>query len=202
MESIKLDSRTQYIIFGTLGAFFLSIMVGLFSKNPFGIVFMRAVVSSLIFGLILFGASQLIQRFIPELLTLQKGEDKSTVKHKRTEVTGDFSIPGEERFKRFEKSGETAPDTAFSPAADIPGEDLRFPEGGPVEEQAEEDGLPSFENLIDEDEMLPDEHFGEETERNSALKGDYINVGNMKFPNEPETLAKVVKRVMSQDQYE
>jgi len=199
METIKLDSRTRYIIFGTLGAFFLSVLVGLFSKNPFGIIFIRAVVSSFIFGSILFGAWQLIKRFIPELLTRKNGEDTLAEAHEHTEVSADYSVPG---VNRFEESGVTSPVEKLSEAPGITGEKLKFPESGLDEEPHDADELPSFDNLLDEDEMLPDERIEEETEKNGVLKSDYIDVGNMKFPNEPEILAKMVKRVMSQDEYE
>ncbi len=192
MESIKLDSRIRYIIFGTLGAFLLSILVGLFSKNPFGIVFIRAVVSSFIFGFILIVAWQLIKRYIPEILAVQKEENASGIVHERTGGLEEFTDAVE---SEIGEGGWRAAE--FSSGS---GEDgLQFPEGNTDEDQAEGDGLPSLDNLIDEEEVLPDERIGEETEKSSSSKGDYIDVGAMKFPNEPETLAKAVKRVMNQD---
>ncbi len=193
MVSTKLDSRIRYIIFGTLGAFLLSILVGLFSKNPFGIVFIRAVVSSFIFGFILFGAWQLIKRYIPEILAVQREENTSgAVHHDRTGGLEEFTDAGRSEI------GEGARRAAeFSLGS---GEDgLQFPEGNTEEEQAGDSELPSLDKLIDEEEVLPDELIGEEIEKSSSPKGDYIDIGAMKFPNEPETLAKAVKQIMNQD---
>ncbi len=196
MEPIKLDRKTRYVIFGTLGAFLLSILVGLFSNNPFVIVLIRAVVSSLIFGLMLFGVLQLIKRYIPEILTPQKEENTPGVVHERTGGSQEFSTVG---MNKIEKDGKNTPDTEFSPVPGIQEDGSQFLSDEADVDQAESDELPSLDNLFDEEEILPDDRIGEETENSSAPKEDHIDVGDMKFPNDPETLAKVVKRVMSQD---
>jgi hypothetical protein len=75
------------------------------------------------------------------------------------------------------------------------------PEGGEVIDEA----LPSLDTLFesDEEEAGPAEAgvLGERREERKRMggKGDYINIGDARIPNEPGVMAKAIKRVMKQD---
>lgn len=203
MESIKLVPGSRIVAFGSLGAFFLSLLVGLVSKNPIGIAVVRGVVSSLVFGIILFGVAQIVRRYIPELLVTGKNGGKPTSAEEHgalrdvSMMAGDKAeadnvppeVKGEAASHANTESGLQLPETKFDGESD---EDL------PSNDSS--DGLPSLDQLIDEDE----ESFGVEevATKSAAPTGDYIDVGDVKIPNEPEILAKAVKQVMKQDEYE
>ncbi len=62
------DSSIRASAFAGLGAFALSVIVAVFSRVPFGALLLRALLSGLGFAGLVFGAIQLIKRFLPELL--------------------------------------------------------------------------------------------------------------------------------------
>jgi len=62
------DSSIRASAFAGLGAFALSVIVAVFSRVPFGALLLRAMLSGLGFAGLMFGAIQLIKRFLPELL--------------------------------------------------------------------------------------------------------------------------------------
>ncbi len=49
------------------GALFLSLIVGLFSRNPFGVVLLRAILLALLFGGLGLGFRYVVRRWLPEL---------------------------------------------------------------------------------------------------------------------------------------
>jgi hypothetical protein len=67
------------------------------------------------------------------------------------------------------------------------------------------EGIPSLDHLFDEEEreFIPDI----EVEREKSSKpqpnvGEYIDVGKVRIPNQPEILAKAVKKMMKENSYE
>jgi hypothetical protein len=53
--------------FAGLGAFALSIIVAIFSRVPFGILLLRALLSGVGFAALIYGAQWVLKRFVPEL---------------------------------------------------------------------------------------------------------------------------------------
>jgi len=62
------DSSIRASAFAGLGAFALSVIVAVVSRVPFCALLLRAMLSGLGFAGLMFGAIQLIKRFLPELL--------------------------------------------------------------------------------------------------------------------------------------
>jgi hypothetical protein len=78
-------------------------------------------------------------------------------------------------------------------------------EAGPEEGDAIDEALPSLDTLFESEEAetgpagpaTPEER--REERKRTGGKGDYINIGDARIPNEPGVLAKAIKRVMKQD---
>jgi hypothetical protein len=66
-DVIRANGKTAAVCAG--GAFLLSLLVGLVSRNPFGVVLLRALLLALLFGVLGGGARFLISRHLPDLLT-------------------------------------------------------------------------------------------------------------------------------------
>jgi len=66
MGKININKDHKATMFSALGAFILSMLIGLISGNPATVVFVRAVVSALLFSAVVFGALYLLRRYIPE----------------------------------------------------------------------------------------------------------------------------------------
>lgn len=71
------------------------------------------------------------------------------------------------------------------------------PEGEKNEEE-----LPPIEELLGEEEDIPPEIQTEDEtlSEGRGVKSDYIEVGNVRIPNEPELLAKAIEKVMKEDE--
>jgi hypothetical protein len=61
------DSSIRASAFAGLGAFALSVIVAVFSRVPFGALFLRALLSGVGFAGLTFGAILLLKRFLPEI---------------------------------------------------------------------------------------------------------------------------------------
>jgi len=87
------DSSLRASAFAGLGAFILSCLIALFSRVPFGVLLVRALLSGLAFGAFVYGAIAVFQRFMPELL------DGTAVKEQDASMLGsvvDIVVPGGE----------------------------------------------------------------------------------------------------------
>ncbi len=62
-----MDSSLRASVFAGLGAFILSTIVAIFSRVPFGVLLLRALLSGAGFAGLIFGAQWLLRRYLPEL---------------------------------------------------------------------------------------------------------------------------------------
>jgi len=73
MGKINLNKDHKATMFSALGAFILSMLIGLIAGNPAAVVFVRAIVSAFLFSAVVFGALHLLRRYIPEFEEGSKG---------------------------------------------------------------------------------------------------------------------------------
>lgn len=93
MGKINLNKNHRATMFSALGAFILSMLIGLISGNPAAVVFVRAIVSALLFSAVVFGALYLLRRYIPEF-------EEGTVAEETGHVAGsgngvNYNVSGE-----------------------------------------------------------------------------------------------------------
>ncbi len=238
MVKYKIAQDQKVSLYALLIAFILSCLIGVISGNPIGIVIMRAVISGILFGALVYGGVYILKKYIPEMEQITAREKS------QSELSGDSQSAGKvvdytvSDRKRQTEPGELSSDeiggeTPMEDSVQIPHQeqkgDVQFREAlegdmtfetaaerMPVEGQEEEgfplssktesaldSELPSLDRLFDarDREIVPEI---EPTVRSSSggpdVVGDYLKVGDAHFPNEPETLAKAVKRVMKQDE--
>ncbi len=218
------------MMFSALGAFILSMLIGLISGNPAAVVFVRAIVSALLFSAVVFGGLYLLRRYIPEF---EDGSEEAA--DEITDVEG-VPVPSSEGAAPSLEEGIGSPlggDTGPLPpvTADASSESQLGGTGMSMEElqsladvsdgsslngleditlgNAEENGngvvedLPSLDKLYEEHEQVSVPDIGPSdvgSKAKSKAVGDYIEVGNARIPFEPEVLAKAVKKVMKQDE--
>jgi len=195
---------TKRAFYSFLGAFFLSLLVGMITQNPFGIILMRAFISAILFGVLVYGGVWLLKHYIPEIepaVVLAAAKDAGKIE---LETGLDFTVKGEdEEFgSKSYRMPEEASGTAMD-AVDGGGIDVRKePKGSPDNEPAsEKDSLPSLNGLFDEEEgPVPDLEKEPQPKSSSRVKGDEITLGKYRIPYEPEILAKAIKKVMSEDE--
>lgn len=182
------DTKRAFYTF--IGAFLFSLMVGLITQNPFGIIIMRASISAILFGVLVYGGMWLLKHYIPEI---------------EQETRFDFAPKGED--EEFGGKSYGAPEQAAGSvmdakeggkSVDVRGE----PEGEPDNEPAiEKDALPSLDGLFEEEEgPVVDLETEPQPKSNSRAHGDQITLGKYRIPYEPEILAKAIKKVMSEDE--
>ncbi|MBN2324215.1 MAG: hypothetical protein JXQ30_10805 [Spirochaetes bacterium] len=191
------------VCYTVIGAFFLALIVGLVVKNPFATVLVRAFVCAFLFGGLVYAGMWMLKRYIPELeladkrkKIIEEAEKESPVPF--TEYTDKDSGRGFPEQKPQEGGNASAADTEDG-LEERAGGEMRD-ETGAVNAAGEDDSLPSLDGLFtDEAKTIPD--YQTEAEPSpSRKKGEPIKVGNFRIPYEPETLAKAIKKVMSQDE--
>ena len=103
MGKFTLNRDHKATMFSALGAFILSMLIGLIAGNSAAVVFVRAIVSALLFSAVVFGALYLLRRYIPEFQggsevgeAVQEGEADNKV---------NYDVSGEQGLK--ETLGET-----------------------------------------------------------------------------------------------
>jgi hypothetical protein len=192
-----------------LGAFLFSFALGGIARNPVGVILVRAIVSSALFGGMVVGSLLILKRYVPEITDAASGTRSSEKKQEAAPGPGtnrqeehlggqvDFSVTDQDESSESEDTGESS------------GEDEAVPSGqtsGVPEVEDEEEGLPELENLFEEQErdMIPDEYEESESKSESAtgVKGNLLHVRDARFPNDPEVMAKAVKKVLKQDEHE
>ena len=214
----------------TLGGFafgfFFSLMLGLIVGNPIGIVIARAFIASLLFAFIVFGIMYIVKRYVPEITNAADGvikpRDNSTVSQVDSKTGSKIDyVVGDEKSEVGninKKEGKNILDNNFAVGSDT----LNFRENTEtsslkkgvekkdgnlsnkdvegVIENAEE--LPPIEELLSEEEVVPETEVEEEVMSKSDKKGnnDYIKIGDVKIPNEPEIIAKAIKKVMNNNE--
>lgn len=218
MANDILQSGNRISIFAVIGAFFISLILGFFAKNPAGIVIMRAFVSALLFGVILRGGIFILLKYIPDIEKLTGTGAEAGEKEKEAEIETlsgsvvDYTVGGDEivsEEKSDFKNGDISENMSLNTEESEPGEAVSYPAGEPGEAEAvdEEAGplkdLPALDNLLEEDEeeIDADDKPGEKSSTDSTGDfGGYIDVANVKIPNEPETIAKAIRKVMKQNE--
>jgi hypothetical protein len=219
MEKLKLVNENKISVYVIGGAFFLSLIVGLISGNPAGIVLMRAFLSALLFGIIFQGGLYIIRRYIPELAkfpeTSLESEEK-IVPDESKKTAGriiDYEVGENEETLSYEGIiGETTEEGSARPQI-VEGEGEIVGSGEDLaagdEEEAEEtedvslSDLPSLDSILEDEEETSQEGVTDEYEAAKPLSsnyGEYIKIGDAQIPYEPKALAKAVKKVMKEDE--
>ena len=225
MERFTITKDQKITLYAAPVAFTLSFLIGILSGNPISVVVVRALVSSLLFSALLFGGLYLLRRYIAEAAegvaaksAAVQTEKVSGVDYTISEHTGvpgtvedmgfqqaDESAEGESS-KTGEESGFSRREPDASRLSDVPGEseldelNLDASEG---EGDQGDDELPSLDRLFEEHEQeaIPDiKPSSSAGSKSRKVTGDRIKVGDASIPNEPELLAKAVKKVMKQDE--
>jgi hypothetical protein len=233
MERITLSKDQKLCFYAVLIAFFLSFLLGLVSGKPAAMALVRAIISSILFGALLFAGLYLLRRYIPEWKTEGKeGDDAATVgvqEEAGSEALGtrvDYRVADQggsggmleqmaaasaENAAEHPKGEQTSGGSPSPERIQMKQRSTNSPEEGDelgTEQAGDEDGasegeLPSLDSLFDDSEQdaVPD------VESTIKLKADsnpstsgFIKVGDATIPNEPEMLAKAVKKVMNQDE--
>lgn len=213
-----LQSGNKISIYVVLGAFFLSLILGFFAKNPAGIVIMRAFVSALFFGVLFRGGIFILIKYIPDIEKLAGTEAEAVEKEKGEEIetlTGsvvDYTVGGDESVSEEESGFETGDISESMPLNIEESEDREAetsPAGEPgkpaaLDEESEPlNDLPALDTLLGEDEeeiAVDDKPGGESSTTSTRNLGEYLNVGIAQIPNEPETIAKAIRKVMKQNE--
>lgn len=186
MDKLNLNKDHKATMFSALGAFILSMLIGLISGNPAAVVFVRALISALLFSAVVFGGLYLLRRYIPELQT--SSEEAVSAEDADAGSRIDYSVEGEsvegppvpfeesEEFPAEEGAGPLAPVTAVDSsefaagdvdeagalmAAGLEGASLNDLDEitlGMSEENGEVEDLPSLDKLYEEHEQesVPD----------------------------------------------
>ena len=211
MNRQVLTKYTKTALYAFSGAFILSLLVGLMTHNPFGIVLMRALLSAPLFGALVYAGVWVLRQYIPELASEAGRGTKKGGGSADTGTKFDFSrkhevsTPEAESVNTNEKAEWTDRIVEESGRADSVAGDVEI-EGEPDTELSEgdaskKDALPSLDGLFTEEgETIPD--FEEEPRKksDSRLKGDQITLGKFQIPIDPEILAKAIKKVMREDE--
>jgi hypothetical protein len=86
------------------------------------------------------------------------------------------------------------------------GSDISKLQGAEIDRETSRDkAIPSLDHLFDEEErkFTPDIEIEREEILNQQRRaGEYIDVGKFKIPNQPEILAKAIKKMMKESSYE
>jgi len=229
MLNVKIRGFERAVIFVVGGAFLLSLLIGILSKNPAGTVIARAFLSALFFGALLTAGVFVLRKYIPDIESMVSGTREQAETGERqgeNEEKGrvvDYTVEGEP-FGDIDGGADTA---SSSPPADVEGqgrtaaagESDRTSEakrGAGVEDTADlDDALPSLDSLFENDDeekgaggkgALDEKGFVPEGAplskpwEEKKKSGDVIRIGNVRIPNEPEVLAKAIKKLMKQDQ--
>jgi hypothetical protein len=202
MDFKKLPLDIKLAIYSFIIGFIISFLIGAIAKNPVGIISLRAFVSAVLFGVLIYAGLYLLRKYIPELeivapgrktgvLKVDEAAEGETIKYttldekkvsQHIKVEESNGIIGEEGIEKEDRIDKTQ----------------IFPE---AEEDTGEEALPSLDKLFEDEETVPDLEIEKEVvKEDKRIIGDYINVGKVRIPNEPEVLAKAIKKVMSKDE--
>lgn len=87
-----MDSSLRASAFAGLGAFLLSTIIAVFSRVPFGVLLLRALLSGVAFSALFYGAQFVLRRFLPELFE----EGRAAAANQGAGSIVDIVIPGGE----------------------------------------------------------------------------------------------------------
>ncbi|RKX95653.1 MAG: hypothetical protein DRP84_03555 [Spirochaetes bacterium] len=223
MEKYKREVKIALWAFGV--GFIFSVVLGLIVRNPIAVALFRAFVASLVFGLVVFGIMYIVKKYVPELIDVVS-EIKQTSRQNKTETVNEKEkgskvdyVVGEEISEKSEDNIKPEPASVsfngiLSDEKDKIGTSGRDnttelesidenPKKGLSEGEGEEE-LPPIEELLNEEneDIVPEVEIEEKEISDSGKKinSEYIKVGDVKIPNEPEIIAKAIQKVMKEDE--
>jgi hypothetical protein len=193
------------ILYTVIGAFFLSFVIGLSTRNPFGIIVFRALVSAVLFGALIYCGVWVLKRYVPQVETAVVREKQAETEGKKAEPEAAFrmddTVTAAAASFEGEKPGEPLEALASMEGGETETAALNGTKPGASIDSGEAGSLPSLESLfLDEEDTVPDYVSEPEPKPDSRRHDDHISVGSFRIPYEPETLAKAIKKVMSQDE--
>jgi hypothetical protein len=228
MLNVKIRGFERAALFVVGGAFFLSVLIGILSNNPAGTIIARAFLSAIFFGALLTAGVFILRRYIPDIgsMVSQTREQAETEERQgEYEEKGrvvDYTVEGEP----FGDIDGGAGMASSSPPEDVQGQGRTAAAGGSdraseakrgagVEDAADLDAaLPSLDSLFENDDEEKGAGVKGALEEKGVVpegaplskpweekkSGDVIKIGDIRIPNEPEVLAKAIKKLMKQDQ--
>ncbi len=205
MRNLRLTKDINSVLYTVIGAFFLALIIGLVVKNPFGTVLMRAFLSALLFGALVYAGVWMLKRYIPEWETSDRGGKKIDggvgEKEKSVPVTEHEENYTEHGLQEQENEEDKYPEAGDTDGGlDAGTYAVMTQEAGEANAAREDDSLPSLDELFVDEEKVPSDYQTEPKPTSSRKKGEKIELGDFRIPYEPETLAKAIKKVMSQDE--
>jgi len=208
-------------------SFVFSIGIGLVVGNPFAISFIRAFISAVLFSVVIFGVMYIVKKYLPELSEISNSSDmslKDGSKEEKVDLEGkgtkiDYVVGADAESGKYKDINEDKKESegekkSFKEALS----NIKNKDEVTSKEQIEKDGklgdetlpdenneeeLPPIEELLNEEEdTVPENEIEEKLISNSEKKigGSYIKVGDVNIPNEPEIIAKAIKKVMKEDE--
>jgi hypothetical protein len=117
-------------------AFLLSLFVGLFSKNPFGTIFARALLLGILFAALCVAVVFIIKKYLPELFT-SSGAERSTAVDEKERRTVDIVLP-EENPMTSSVDIDLANEMSAEDAEDVESADLEEMGGAEASERTQE----------------------------------------------------------------
>jgi hypothetical protein len=196
---------TKRALYTFIGAFLFSLLVGLITQNPFGIILMRASISAILFGVLVYGGMWLLKHYIPEIESVPAANVAGKIEHfaakDEDEEFGGKSYGASDQAAGSlmdAKEGPVSSALSGAKSVDVSGEPEGEPDNGPA---SEKDALPSLDGLFEEEEgPVVDLETEPQPKSDSRVHGDQITLGKYRIPYEPEILAKAIKKVMSEDE--
>ncbi len=214
------DKESKITLYSFGFALFLSFILGLIVGNPPGIAFVRAFLASFIFAAVVFGVIIIIKKYVPELFEIKEetGEKEEAPAEESTPVSEEkmddnsgkkvdlFVGDDYSNVKPVDRETHTSEETGAlkdeverkSETAYVDGEETKNQEENEVKK---EEDLPPIEELLGEEDLPPEIQAEDEALSGARVTdSEYIEVGNVKIPNEPELLAKAIEKVMKEDE--
>ena len=206
MGKLRLTKDTSAVLYTVIGAFFIALIVGLVVKNPAGTVLARAFVSALLFGGLVYAGMWMLKRYIPEWEASvnrggktegEAGEKESHAPATEADTNASNHVLPEQKQAEVKYPAAVATDDVHEAGTDT----VTAEEAVETGADPENDSLPSLDGLFaDEAQPLPDYQPEPASKQEPRQVGEKIALGNFRIPYEPETLAKAIKKVMSQDE--
>jgi len=211
-EEIKLTLYAGGIVF------FISMIIGVFAGNPAGVVFGRAFVSFILFGGLFYIGMYIIIKYVPQIISYKESKEKiqKTEAYPEAEeeegklvnylVEDEESgkIPEGEKMDSLWEQSNKKKDEVY---VEEKKSSFQVNDKTTSIENAEtifnSHELPSVDSLFErkEEEYSPQAEQNVNIKKsNKLLSKDYIQVGSARIPNEPEAIARAIKKVMKQNE--
>jgi hypothetical protein len=202
MDYNKLPKDMKLAIYSFIIGFIISFLIGAITRNPAGIISFRAFVSGVLFGGLVYAGLYLLRRYIPELeiVTVSQKTGNQKISEDAKSPALEYAGGDESKVSQHVKVEEPEDMMSVGESGKDVGEE-RTPIAPETEEGTDEEALPSLDRLFEEEDTVPDVEIEKEVKKeDKRIVGDYINVGNVRIPNEPEVIARAIKKVMSADE--